>query len=345
MSSGFSTFPAACCEVGERRSSYLQLEDRGPFNAIARDLALFVILGSLLVTGCSRDGTPTQKVSFQTRQTLTTASGHQRAGTIRIAVGGMITPQEGFGYYRQFLDYLGEQMGAKVEFVDRTDYAEINKLVNSGNVDVAFVCSGPYVDGYRDFGMELLVAPQAYGKTVYYSYIIVPYDSPARGLKDLRGKRFAFTDPLSNTGALAPTYMLAKMGETPGSFFRKLIYTSTHDKAVHAVAEKLVDGAAIDSLIFEYMKKTHPEVTVRTMILQKSPPYGIPPVVVRAGLDPAFKGRLRDAFLNAHADEKGAVILKGMAIDRFVPIDDREYDSVRRMKRWIAEQDARKRGN
>jgi phosphonate transport system substrate-binding protein len=310
-----------------------------------RGLALAAIIASLLLAGCTRDGTPTHRVSFQTRQTLTRPSEHPRDGTLRIAVGGMITPQEGFGYYRQYLDYLGEQVGLKAEFVDRTDYAEINKLVKSGNVDVAFVCSGPYVDGHRDFGMELLVAPQAYGKSVYYSYIIAPHDSPARSLKDLRGKRFAFTDPLSNSGALVPTYMLAKMGETPASFFRKLIYTSTHDKSIRSVAENLVDGAAVDSLIYEYMHKTHPEITARTKVVQQSPPYGIPPVVVRAGLDPAFKDRLRQVFLTAHRSEKGAAILKGMMIDRFVPIEDRAYDPVREMKRWVAERESQRRSN
>jgi phosphonate transport system substrate-binding protein len=192
--------------------------------------------------------------------------------------------------------------------------------------------------------MELLVAPQAYGNAVYYSLIIVPRDSAAGGLKDLRGKRFAFTDPLSNTGALVPTYMLAKMGETPTSFFESLIYTGTHDMAIKSVAEKLIDGAAIDSLIYEYMNKTHPEITARTKIIQTSPPYGIPPVVVRAGLDPAFKQRLRKAFLTAHTDPRGAAILKGMMIDRFVPISDRAYDSVREMKRWVAEHGSRQGG-
>jgi phosphonate transport system substrate-binding protein len=343
MSSGFSTCPAASCEVAERIPSYAKLRDL--FIGPVQGLALLAVLGSLPAAGCSREGTPVQKVSFQTRQTLTAASRHQRADTIRIAVGGMITPAEGFGYYRQYLDYLGEQVGLKAEFVDRTDYAEINKLVKSGNVDLAFVCSGPYVDGHRDFGMELLVAPQAYGKVVYYSYIIVPRDSPARGLKDLRGKRFAFTDRLSNSGALVPTYMLAKMGETPASFFQKLIYTSTHDKAIRSVAEKLVDGAAVDSLIYEYMNKTHPEITARIRVVQQSLPYGIPPVVVRAGLDPKFKERMRHVFLTAHTSEKGAAILKGMRIDRFVPIADSAYDPVREMKRWVAEHDARQRGN
>jgi phosphonate transport system substrate-binding protein len=111
------------------------------------------------------------------------------------------------------------------------------------------------------------------------------------------------------------------------------------------VAENLIDGAAVDSLVYEYMSKTHPEITRRTRIVQQSPPYGIPPVVVRAGLDPAFKARLRSVFLTAHTTEKGAAILHGMMIERFVPIADTAYDPVREMKRWVAEHDRRPGGS
>lgn len=260
-----------------------------------------------------------------------------RSQHLRIAVGGMITPKAGFVYYRRFLDYVGEKMGMPVDFVDREDYGEINKLVKEGSVDAAFVCGGPYVDGHKAFGMELLVAPMAYGGTVYHSYIIVKKDSPATSLQELRGKSFAFTDPLSNSGKLVPTYMLAKMNETPETFFGKIIYTQAHDKAIKAVAEGIVDGAAVDSLIWEYMDRTDPTFTSKTKIIKRSPPYGIPPVVVRPGLDRQTKKRLREVFLNAHKDEQGKKLLSGMMIDRFVPIKDNAYDSIREMKSWLAQ--------
>lgn len=254
---------------------------------------------------------------------------------IRIAVGGMITPKEGIAYYRQFLDYVQEKLGTKVYYVDREDYAEINEMLRTKHLDAAFVCSGPYVDGHKQFKLELLAAPQAYGATVYYSYIIVAKDSPLRSFNELRGRRFAFTDPLSNSGKLAPTYMLAKMNETPESFFKSFIFTKAHDKAIKAVAQGIVDGAAVDSLIWEYLNKTNPEFTSKTRILKKSPPYAIPPVVVPAGLDPVLKKQLKQIFLNAHTDPEGREILYKMMIDRFVVINDSAYDSVREMKSWI----------
>ena len=298
---------------------------------------VIVISGTLLIPGCSRREEPA-KIDLEKRSAvaLHDASGERH---LRIAVGGMITPKAGFGYYRQFLDYLHERTGIHVDYVDGDSYAEINELVRSGKADVAFVCGGPYVDGHKAFGMELLAAPRAYGKTVYYSYIIVPRKSEVKRFRDLRGMTFAFTDPLSNSGKLAPTYMLAKMGETPDTFFKKYLFTMKHDKSIKAVAQGIVDGAAVDSLIWEYENRKNPEFTSQTRIIEKSPPYGIPPVVVRQDLDPALKKRVRQVFLEAHEDAKGREILKGMMIDRFERIPDSAYDSIREMQTWIAAQD------
>jgi phosphonate transport system substrate-binding protein len=264
------------------------------------------------------------------------AAPEAQAQRVRIAVGGMITPREGMAYYRDFLRYVQEKIGCKVEYVDREGYAEINEMLKDGRLEAAFVCSGPYVDGHAQFGLELLAAPQAYGQTVYYSYIIVPKESPIRSFAELRGKRFAFTDPLSNSGKLVPTYMLARMNETPKSFFKEFVFTKAHDKSIKAVAQQVVDGAAVDSLIWEYLNATNPEFTAQTRILEKSPPYAIPPLVVPGTLAPELKERLRGAFLNAHTDPKGRELLQKMKIDRFVTIEDGAYDSVREMQAWIA---------
>ncbi len=193
------------------------------------------------------------------------------------------------------------------------------------------------MDGHDQFGLELLVAPQVNGKTEYYSYIIVHIDSPVTTFEGLRDKTFAFTDPQSNTGKLVPTYMLVKMNETPDSFFGKYIYSYAHDKSIKAVGDKKVDGAAVDSLIWEYYNKVRPEITSKTKIILKSSPYGIPPFVVSSGIDPETKNRLRKILLSLHEDEKGKKILKKMMIDKFVLVDDSQYNSIREMTALIGQ--------
>ncbi len=254
---------------------------------------------------------------------------------LRIAVSAMTSPKSTFEYYQDILEYIGGRVGRPVELIQRETYQEVNDLLEQGQLDMAFVCTGAYVEGHDDFGMEILAAPVVYGEPVYYSYTIVAADSTAKSIADLRGAKFAFTDPISNTGTLVPTYQLGQMGETPDTFFDEWIYTYSHDRSIHAVSDGLVDAAAIDSLIYDYMDATGDPAIEGTRVLARSEPYGIPPIVVNPDMDPDLKHELQSILLEMHADPAGRATLMAIKIDRFEVIDDSAYDSVRRMQEWI----------
>ena len=298
--------------------------------------ALTLSLPIALLSGCDAPATAT--IDTSERVELPAKNDSLGRKPLRVAVGAMITPKAGFAYYRDLLDHVGASVGMPVEFIDRKTYAETNQMLAAGNVDVAFVCGRPYVDGYEDFGLELLVAPQVGQKSVYYSYIIVDKNSDITELDQLEGRKFAFTDPHSNSGALAPTYLLQQKGRQPENFFAEILYSYGHDKSIEAVALGVVDGAAVDSLIWEYEQKFSPQYSQKTRVIEVSEPYGIPPVTVIPNLDPILKGQLRGTFLSLHKRAEGRKILESMGIERFVTIEDSAYDSIRKMKRAIAKQ-------
>ncbi len=265
------------------------------------------------------------------------ASAALAAEPIKIGVAAMISPKNTVRYYKQLIDYVGVKLGSPVEMVQKENYDEMDSLLEHGDVQVAFICAGPYVKDHAKFGAELLVAPQSYGQTFYYAYIIVHKDSRIMDMAGLKGKKFAFTDPKSNTGKLVPTYMVAReYGVTPEKFFGDIVYTRSHDKSIEAVAEKLVDGASVDSLIYDYAAKKNPVYTAETRILRKSPPYGIPPLVVNKGMDPALKNKLKGIFMNMHSDPAGKAILDGIMVDKFIVPKDADYNSVRDMDTWVS---------
>lgn len=252
--------------------------------------------------------------------------------SLRAAIAGVLSPTKSLEYYEELLTYLSMKMGRELTLFLKPTYAEINDLISGERVDIAFVCSLAYVQGNQDFGMELLVVPQIQGETVYYSYLIVPEDSGMATLKDLKGAVFAFTDPLSNSGHLAPSYQLSLLNEMPASFFGRYVFTYSHDSSITAVSSKLVDAAAVDSLIYDQMIISNMEQAARTKIIARWGPYGIPPVVVNPALDPEMKQQLRDFFLNLHNSSEGNKILNSLGIDKFVVVPDSTYDSVREMK-------------
>ena len=103
------------------------------------------------------------KEKVETQRDLTTVDG----APMRIAIGAMISPRETAAYYDQMMSYVSRKVGRPVELVQKKTYQEINDLLEKKEIELAFVCAGPYVAGKKKFGMELLVAPVLYGKPFY----------------------------------------------------------------------------------------------------------------------------------------------------------------------------------
>ncbi len=290
----------------------------------------------ILISGCGKDNDAVVVDFEKTVAVERPMNSVPDSAQLKVAVAAMISPKETFVYHRQLLDYIGKKLGREVQFVQRKTYGEINELLGKGLIDLAFICSGPYVDGKEKYGFQLVATPQVQNSHFYRSYLIVNNISQFKGLEDLRGRIFAFTDPDSNTGKLVPTYWLSLMGEKPETFFRKTIYTYSHDNAILAVAKALVDGAAVDSLIWEYYHHKNPIFTSKTRIIRKSEPYGIPPLVASSTIPFELMTKIRGLLFSMHQDLQGQTILKELMIDKFIPPEDRWYDSIREMNLKLA---------
>lgn len=298
-------------------------------------LFIFILL---IITGCIEKQ---DKVNLNIVQE---PEARENDTAVKVAIASVVSPKESYVYYEEMIQYISQKLHGPVKTVQRRSYQEINQLIQNNEIDFAFICGGAYIDndGNTTPGMKLLVAPQVYGNITYNSYIIVPNNSNYTNFLDLRGRKFAFSDPLSNSGKLYPTYRLALINETPRSFFgvdesgrNNSFFTYSHDNSIIAVAEGLADGAAVDSLVYEYMKNTSPEIIAKTRIIEISPPFGIPPVVVPEVIDPFLEQRLKDIFLNMDKDEEGKKILSKVFIDRFIYINDNAYDSIREMRKRV----------
>jgi phosphonate transport system substrate-binding protein len=251
--------------------------------------------------------------------------------SLRVAIAGVLSPSSTLEAYQDLLTYMGNSLDRQVTMILKPTYAEINDMLMGQRADVAFVCSLAYVKGNQDFGMELLVAPRINEEIVYYSYLIVPEVSGASNMEDLRGRSFAFTDPISNSGHLAPSYQLSLLDETTASFFGSYYFTYSHDISVRAVADRLVDGAAVDSLVYEQMIAKEPELASKVKIIARWGPYGIPPVVINPELDSQLKRQLQEFFLGMHDSDEGRNLLSNLDIDQFKVVPDDLYDSIRDM--------------
>ena len=287
----------------------------------------------LSLTACASTDSAIPRIRLGDLETDATPSAASvNADVLRVAVAPVYSPRTSLTLYQDLAVYLGQKLNRPAQLVQGKTYDEINNLVREGTVALAIVCTNAYLEGQETFGMQALVVPQVKGETVYYAYLIVPIDSLARSLADLRGKTFAFSDPLSNTGRLVAVDQLLQMGTTPDAFFSRTIFTYSHDNSIKAVAENLVDGATVDDQVYDFLTASGSPLPGRTRIIARYGPFGSSPLVVNPNLDAKLKTQLRDTLLAMGNDDAGRAILAQLGIDRFVVPDDRAYDSVRAMR-------------
>jgi len=291
-----------------------------------------ILLFIVAIYGCSRDSDAVTIDFDKTIAVESPESDIKQKGTLNVAVAAMISPKETFSYYRDLLDFIGTRLDRKVRLIQRKTYGEVNELFKTGQVDLAFICSGPYAVEKEKYGFEALATPIVRGEPYYRSYLIVNKTSTYQNLNDLRDKVFAFTDPDSNTGALVPKYWLSKMGETPESFFESFSYTYSHDNSIMAVARALVDGATVDGHKWEYFQAKNPIFSSRTRVIQKSKPFGSPPLVASVALPPQDKDLIKQFVFTMHLDMQGKNILDSLMIEKFVLPDEKWYEPVRQME-------------
>lgn len=233
--------------------------------------------------------------------------------------------------------YLQQKLGTPVEFVQRDSYRETMDLLRQRKLDFAWICDYPYV--YLKKQLRLLAVPLNQGRPFYRSYLIVGADDWRRkSMSDLKGTVFAFADPYSNSGYLAPRFRIREMGGDPATFFRRTFFTWSHRKVIEAVANGFAEGGAVDSFVWDTLAKLNSELTAGTRVIERSPEYGFPPFVARRSIPAEDYARMQQALLGMPRDPVGKQLLERLNLDGFVVGDPHMYDSVAAMMQAFGEQ-------
>jgi phosphonate transport system substrate-binding protein len=236
-------------------------------------------------------------------------------------------------FYRYVSRYLGRGLGLPTRLSVGASYDEL-----PGRVDVAFLCGLPYVElSRRDGGaFEPLAAPvprgERYGgRPVYFSDVVVRRDGPLRSFADLRGRRWAYNEPHSQSGYGVTRYHLARRGET-GGFFGGVVEAGYHERAVRMVSSGEVDAAAIDSHLLAVLVRDDPGLGAGLRVVASLGPSTAQPVVASRRLPGRLRNKLRRALLGMADDPSARPALARALVARFAPVTDASYDDIRRMR-------------
>lgn len=183
--------------------------------------------------------------------------------------------------------YLEAKLGdVDVEIYVPLSQAGVIEALRFGQAHVAFMGAWPAYLAVEKAGAELALAEVRQvlidGKkqeaTFYYSYWVVPKDSPAQSLKDLKGKRVCFPSPVSTSGYVSPIGRLIELnllqkpekGEAdPKGYFDQVYFGGGYQQCWEALKAGQVDVSIIAGDVPE---KLYHEVLAATRVLEQQGP-------------------------------------------------------------------------
>lgn len=225
--------------------------------------------------------------------------------------------------------YLEKTLGIPVEMTVGASYAATSEALRFGRIDIAYLGPVTYILQGRKVPMEPFARPShAVVGPTFQAVVIVPADSPAKTLKDLKGKEVAFGDPASTSGTWVPRYMLADAGLISGRDY-KLRVLGAHDAVALAVATKKVAAGGLSRPIYERLLKEEKIDANAVRVLSYSPAIPEYMWTFREGLSPEMKEKIRKAFIGVTDPEA----LKVFRAEAFIPSVDSDVDRVRQ---WIS---------
>lgn len=259
-----------------------------------------------------------------------------QADRLRIGLTAVILADQA-AFLTRWADYLSKRVGTRVEFAARNSYQAILDPLFAGQLDAAWICGYPYVR-FQPL-LRLLAVPLYQGRPQYQSYLIrsrarVEQAAAIAGWGDLRGKVFAYSDPLSNSGWLVAQGELAAVGMGPRDL-KRAFFAHGHRNVAEAVGAGLAHAGSIDGYVWETMHQQGMSATGLTEVIWKSQLHGFPPLVAPANSRHSKIDQLQAALLAMAKEEAGLPLLKALNLDGFVAGNPGMFGSIRKLAQGV----------
>lgn len=225
--------------------------------------------------------------------------------------------------------YVAKETGYKVTARVLTSYAALTEAMTSGTVDIGWFGPTDYLVAHKQNGAEAMTKSVRNGSPTYKAFIIANKASGVTSVADLKGKKFAFGDPLSTSSNLFPRFLMKKNGINPDADVKSVNISNQSQIAIN-VCQGVVDAGSIydDARKNKGVDTSCPGVMDKTVIIATSDPIPGDPQAVRHDMNKAQKDKIKAAFVKLGSDSDPAVkaSLKGLyTIDSLVPAEDSDY--------------------
>jgi phosphonate transport system substrate-binding protein len=228
------------------------------------------------------------------------------------------------------IGYLEACVGVHIDWVTQVDWVERYRLLDAGEIDLAWICGAPYVRRVNRVTaqIELLAAPiwqgaRYAGQPVYYADVVVRQTSPIQQVAELRGAHWVYNEPGSLSGYAALCHHLAQQGLRL-DFFGRVSQSGAHVRSLAMLLSGEADVTVVDSVVLEAHLRANPTLRAALRTVTAIGPLPSMPWVAGRQVAEPLRARLRQALWALPAGV--APWLAG-----FAAVVDGAYDVVRRV--------------
>ena len=188
------------------------------------------------------------------------------------------------GYPAALFEAMAEVIGSSLEFeVGRSGPAPGADPFVTGAADLAWVCSTSFIELTTGRPPSVEIAgvawvpddPDAEGRPVYFSDLVVRPDTRVDELDELKGMRIGCNDPASLSGFHALRIELDRRGHDPDRF-AELVMTGGHHPSIDQLLAGELDAAVIDSVVRIRRARRWPDVA-ELRVLERLGPWPTQP--------------------------------------------------------------------
>jgi phosphonate transport system substrate-binding protein len=231
------------------------------------------------------------------------------------------------------LQHLQKATGKSARFFPAQSNAAQLETMRSGRLHIAGISTGSVPIAVNCSGFVPFAAMAGeHGIVGYHTEIIVAPDRGIDSLKDLKGRKFAFTSPTSNSGYKEPTVLLRGEGLEAGRDYTS-IFTGRHENSILGVIHRDYDAAAIASEVLQRLVARGVATKDQFKTIYRSQTFPTAAFGHAHNLNAGLAVKLREAFFSfAWPGSKLEREFSSIGASRFAPISyQADWAAVRKV--------------
>ncbi len=248
--------------------------------------------------------------------------------------------------YGLVADELSKQLGVPVKYVPVTDYTAAVSAFRTGDLDLVWFGGLTGVQARLQKPGAQVIAQRDID-AAFHSVFIANSRSGlrqvlnAKGLQELKGKRFTFGSESSTSGRLMPQYYLSQAGVKLKDFAGGAPgFSGSHDATIALVQSGAYDAGVVNEQVWKSSLRSGKAERSKVIPIWRTPGYPDYHWIAQPNLDQRFgKGftaRLQKAFVSLRrSDPRQAQILELFGAQQFVPAPVHQYDAIEKVGRQI----------